>query len=49
MVDVSGQLLMVAESLQTHTPSNPHADALTCAREHDEELRQRRQNQLPPT
>ena len=28
----------LAESLQTHTPPDPHADALACAREHGEEL-----------
>ena len=44
MVDVPEQPPMVVESLQTHTPSDPHAEALVCAREHGEELRQRRQS-----
>ena len=39
---------MVTESLQTHTPPDPHAGALTLTQEHIEELRQRRQNQPPP-
>ena len=44
MADVLGQSLVVVESLQTHTPPDPRADALACAREHDKELRQRRRN-----
>ena len=31
MVDAPGQPPVVAESLQTHTPPDPHADALTYA------------------
>ena len=31
MADAPGQPSVVEESLQTHTPSNPHADALACA------------------
>ena len=31
MADAPGQLPVVAESLQTHTPLDPHADALICA------------------
>ena len=49
MADAPGQPPVVAVSLQTHTPLDPHMDALTCAREHGEELWQRRQNQPPPT
>ena len=49
MEDALGQLLVVVESLQTHTPSDPCAKALACAQEHGKELRQRRQSQLPPT
>ena len=48
MADALGQLLVVAESLQTHTPSDPHMEALACAWEHGEELRQRWQNQPAP-
>ena len=38
MMDVPGQPLVVAESLQTHTPLDPRTEALTCAQEHGEEL-----------
>ena len=31
MADALGQLAVVAESLQTHTPPNPHAEALVRA------------------
>ena len=31
MVDALGQPLVVAESLSTHTPLDPRADALACA------------------
>ena len=31
MVDTLGQPLVVAESLQTHTPLDPRAEALACA------------------
>ena len=31
MADAPGQPPVVAESLQTHTPPDPHADALMCA------------------
>ena len=48
MADAPGQPPVVAESLQTHTPLDPRAEALTCAQEHGEELRQRRQNQPSP-
>ena len=41
MADAPGQPPLVVESLQTHTPPDPHADALACAQEHGEELRQR--------
>ena len=44
MADALGQPPVVAESLQTHTPSNPRVGALALAQEHAEELRQRRQN-----
>ena len=47
MADAPGQPPVVVESLQTHTPSDPHADALACAQAHGEELRQRWQNQPP--
>ena len=39
MADASGQPMVVAESLQTHTHSDPCAGALTLAQEHAEELR----------
>ena len=42
MEDTSGQPPVVAESLQTHTPLDPRVGPLTWAREHGEELRQRR-------
>ena len=38
MADALGQPLVVAESLQTHTPLDPHAEALACVQEHGEEL-----------
>ena len=41
MVDALRQPPVVAESLQTHTPPDPHAEALTLVQEHGEELRQR--------
>ena len=31
MADAPGQPLVVAESLQTHTPPDPRMEALTCA------------------
>ena len=34
--------------MQTHTPLDPRAGALTLAQGHAEELQQRRQNQPPP-
>jgi len=49
MADALGQPSMIAESLQTHTPLDPHAEALAHAQEHGEELRQRWKSQLPPT
>ena len=49
MADVPGQPSVVTESMQTHTPLDPHAGTLVLTREHGEELRQRRQNQPPPT
>ena len=48
MADALGQPPVVAESLQTHTPLNPHAKALVRAQEHSEELLQRWQSQSPP-
>ena len=48
MADASGQPVVVVESLQTHTPPDPRTEALACAQEHGEELRQRWQNQPPP-
>ena len=42
MADAPGQPPVVAESLQTHTPPDPHAGALALAQQHIEELRQRR-------
>ena len=44
MADTLGQTPMVAESMQTHTPLDLCAGALTFAQEHAEELQQRRQN-----
>ena len=41
MADASGQPPVVAESLQTHTPMDSRAKALTHAQEHGEQLRQR--------
>ena len=38
MADAPGQPSVIVESLQTHTPPDPHADALACAQAHDEEL-----------
>ena len=38
MADASGQPPVVAESVQTNTPSDPRAGALTFAQEHAEEL-----------
>ena len=38
MADASGQPLVIAESLQTHTPLDPRAETLACAQEHGEEL-----------
>ena len=38
MADALGQLPKVVESLLTHTPLDPHAQALARAQEHDEEL-----------
>ena len=38
MADALGQPPVVVESLQTHTPLDPHANALACAQEHSEEL-----------
>ena len=49
MADASGQPSVIAESLQTHTPLDPCAEALARAQKHSEELRQRRQSQPPPT
>ena len=39
MADALGQPPVVAESLQTHTPPDPRAKALTRAQEQDKELR----------
>ena len=49
MADALGQPPVEAKSLQTHTPPDPHAGTLVLTQEHGEELRQRRQNQPPPT
>ena len=38
MADAPRQPLVVAESLQTHTPLDPRVEALACAQEHGEEL-----------
>ena len=38
MADALGQPLLVAESLQTHTPLDPRAEALVHEQEHGEEL-----------
>ena len=48
MADALGQPPVVVESAQTHTPPDPRAGAVASAQAHAEELRQRRQNQLPP-
>ena len=40
MADALGQLPVIAESLQTHTPLDPRAGALMLAQKHGEELRQ---------
>jgi len=39
MADASGQPSVVAESLQTHTPLDPHVGTLALTQEHDEEQR----------
>ena len=44
MADAPRHPPVVAESLQIHTPLDPHAGALVLAQEHNEELQQRRQN-----
>ena len=49
MADASGQPSVVAESVQTHTPPDPHVGALALTRGHTEELRQQWQNQPLPT
>ena len=49
MVDAPRQPPVVVESTQTHTPPDPHVEALTSAQAHAEKLRQRPQNQPPPT
>ena len=49
MASASEQPPLLAESLQTHTPLNPRAEALVRVQEHGEELRQRWQSQPPPT
>ena len=48
MADTPGQPPVVAESLQTHTPLDPHAETPVPTQEHGGELRQQRLNQ-PPT
>ena len=40
MADALGQPPVVTESLQTHTPSDPHAETPELTLEHGEELRQ---------
>ena len=42
MAEALGQPLVVAESLQTHTPLDPRVGALVLTQEHSKELRQRR-------
>ena len=42
MADAPGQPPVVVESLQTHTPLDPHVGALMLAQENCKELRQRR-------
>ena len=39
MADALGQPPVVTESLQTHTPLDPHAGALALTQKHREELR----------
>ena len=41
MADAPEQPPVVAESVQTHTPLDPHAGAFMLAQRHTEELRQR--------
>ena len=48
MVDAPGQPPVVMESLQSHTPLDPHAKTPELTREHGEELRQQRLIE-PPT
>ena len=48
IADAPGQPPVVAESLRTHAPLDPHAEALVRALEHGKELRQRQQSQPPP-
>ena len=48
MANAPGQPPVVAESLQTHTPPDPYAEALARAQGHGEELRRRRQSHPPP-
>ena len=47
MADAPGQSLVVAESIQTHTPPDPCVGALMFRQGHAEELLQRRHNQPP--
>ena len=42
MADAPRQPQVIAKSMQTHTPPDPHAGALAFAQGHTEELRQRR-------
>ena len=44
MADALGQPPVIVESVQTHTPLDPCAGALTLAQEHAEELQQWWQN-----
>ena len=48
MVDALGQPPVATQSLQTHTPPNPHAETPELIPEHGEELKQRWLHQ-PPT
>ena len=48
MADAPGQPPVVMESLQTHTPSDPHVESPTLSWEHGEELRRQWLHQ-PPT
>jgi hypothetical protein len=48
MADAPGQLPVLVETEDTHTPPDPRAHALANAQVHGEDIRQRRQRQPPP-